>query len=165
MAQLIDLICEDMAFHKDYFSQHKLVLPGSDSVPVEINKGVIIKRQDMKTTQEEADTMIVQQVAEVKANKVLVVAYDTDRFVLLLHFCCQGNIPVSTSILMVSPIRGRAVININATVDLHRDIIPDLLAAHGLTGCGTVATYFGIRKAAALIVLTSGVHDRLDVCH
>ena len=139
--QLIDLICEDMAFHKDDFSQHKLVLTGSDPVPVEINRGVIIKRQDMKTTQEEADTMIVQQVAEVKANQVLVVADDTDIFVLLLHFCCLGDIPASTSVLMVSPIRGRAVIDINATVYLHRDIIPDLLAAHGLTGCDTVATY------------------------
>ena len=156
--QLIDLICEDMAFHKDDFSQHKLVLTGSDPVPVEINRGVIVKRQDMTTTQEEADTMIVQQVAEVKAKKVLVVADDTDIFVLLLHFCCLGDIPASTSVLMVSPIRGRAVIDTNATVDLHRDITPDLLAAHGLTGCDTVATYFGIGKAAALRVLTSGVH-------
>ena len=127
--QLIDLICEDMAFHKDDFSQHKLVLTGCAPVPVEINRGVIIKRQDMTTTQEEADTMIVQQVAEVKAKKVLVVADDTDIFVLLLHFCCLGDIPASTSVLMVSPICGRAVIDINATVDLHRDIIPDLLAA------------------------------------
>ena len=86
------------------------------------------------------------------------VADDTDIFVLLFHFCCQGDIPVSTSVLMVSPIRGRAVIDINATVDLHRDIIPDRLAAHGLTGCDTVATYFGILNAAALKVLTSGVH-------
>ena len=37
-------------------------------------------------------------------------------------------------------------------------IIPDLLAAHGLTCCDTVATYFGIGKAAPLRVLTSGVH-------
>ncbi len=86
------------------------------------------------------------------------VADDTDIFVLLFHFCCQCYIPVSTSVLMVSPIRGRALIDINATVDLHRVIIPDLLAAHGLTGCDTVATYFGIGKAAAVRVLTSGVH-------
>ena len=32
----------------------------------------------MKTTQEEADTMIAQQVAEVNAKKLLVVADDTD---------------------------------------------------------------------------------------
>ena len=127
---------------------------------VVINRGVIMKRQYMKMTQEEADTMIVQQVAEVKAKKVLVVADDTDIavLVLLLHFCCQVDIQASTSVLMVSPIRGRAVIDINATVDLHRDIITDLLAAHGFTGCDTVATYFGIGKAAVLRVLASGVH-------
>ena len=102
--------------------------------------------------------MIVQQVAEVKANKVLVVADDTDIFVLLLYLCCQGDILASTSVLMVSPIRGRTVIDINATVDLHRAIIPDLLAAHGLTGCDTVPTYFGIGKDATLRVLTFGVH-------
>ena len=130
--QIIDLICEDMAFHKDDISQHNLVLTGSDLVPVEINRGVIIKRQYMKTKQEEADVMVVHQVEEVKANKVLVVADDTDIFVLLLHFCCQGDIPASTSDLMVSPIRGRVVIYINATVYPHRDIIPDLLATHGL---------------------------------
>lgn len=145
-----------MASHKDDFTQHKLVLTGSDPVPVEINSGVLIKRQDMKTTQEEADTIIVQQVVEAKAKKVLVVADDTDIFVLLLHFFCQGDIPASTIVLMVSPIQGRAVIDINATVDQHHELIPDLLAAHGLTGCDTVATYFGIGKAAALRVLRAG---------
>ena len=69
--QLIDLICEDMAFHKDDISHHKLVLTGSDPVPVEISRGVIIKRQYMKTKQEEADTMVVQQVEEVKQRKCL----------------------------------------------------------------------------------------------
>ncbi len=108
----------------------------------------------MKTTQEEADTMIVQQVAEVKAKQVLVVADGTDIFVLLLHLCCQGDIRATTSVLMVSPILGHAVIDSNATVDLDRAIIPDLLAAHGLTGCDIVATYFGIGKAAALRVPT-----------
>ena len=95
--------------------------------------------------------MIVQQVAEVKAKQVLVVADGTDICVLLLHLCYQGDIPATTSVLMVSPILGHAVIDINATVDLHRAIIPYLLAAHGLTGCDTVATYFGIGKAVALI--------------
>ena len=100
--------------------------------------------------------VLVQQVEEVKPNKVLLVADDTDICVLLLHFCCQGDIPASTSVLMVSPpIRGRVVIDINATVDLPRDIIPDLLAAHGLTECDTVATYFGIGKVAALRSLTA----------
>ena len=84
--QLIDLICEDMAFHKDDISKHKLVLTASDGVSVEINMGVIIKRQDMKTKKEEADTMVVQRVGEVKAKKVLVVADDTD-IIIYLFFC------------------------------------------------------------------------------
>ena len=69
--QLIDLICEDMAFYKDDIWQHKLVLTGSDPVAVEINRDGIIKRQYMKTKQKEADTMLVHQMEEVKAKKVL----------------------------------------------------------------------------------------------
>ena len=91
--QLIDLICEGMAFHKDDISHHKFVLTGSDPVPVEINKGVIIKRQDVKTKQEEADTMVVQQVEEVKAKKVLVVAEDTD-IIVYLFFGLDHDMPM-----------------------------------------------------------------------
>ena len=40
---------------------------------------------------------------------------------------------------MVSLIRSRVVININTTFYKHCVIIPDLLAAHGLAGCDTVA--------------------------
>ena len=76
----------------------------------------------------------------------------------------RGDIPASTSALMVSPIRGHVVLDTNATVVLHRDIIPYLLAAHGLTGCPTMAAYFGIGKAAALRVLTSGMHALTYVC-
>ncbi len=35
--------------------------------------------------------------------------------------------------LLVSPIRSRVVIETNATVDKHRDITPDMLAAHIIT--------------------------------
>ena len=80
-------------------------------------------------------------------------------FVLLLHFCCKEDIPASTSVLMVSPIHGPSMIDINATVNQHHDIIPNLLAAHGLTGCDTVASYFGTGKSVALNVLRSVVHS------
>ena len=105
--------------------------------------------------------MIVQQVADVKPKKAVVVAGDTDVFVLLLHFCCKEEIPASTSVLMVSPIYGRSMIDINVTVNQHRDIIPHLLAAHGLTGSDTVAPYMylGIGKSVALNILRSGVHS------
>lgn len=59
---------------------------------------------------------------------------------------------------MMSPIHGRAFIDIIATLDRHRDINPDLIAAaHELTGCDTVATYFGIGNVA-LRVLRAGDH-------
>ena len=150
-AQLISLICEDLISHKEDIVQHKLVVTGSDPVPVEINNGVVIRRQDMTTTQEEGDTIVVQQVANLKAHTALVVADDTDIFVLLLHFCYHGEI--SGTVLMASPVHGRAVLDINASVEKHQAIIPDLLAAHALTGCDTVAPYFGIGKGTALKIL------------
>ena len=93
----------------------------------------------------------------VPSQKALVIADDTDVFVLLLHFCHRGDI--SSHVMMVSPIQDRAMIDINATVEKHCSIIPDLLAAHGLTGCDTVAQCHGIGKGVALKVLHSQVHS------
>ena len=61
-----------------------------------------------------------------RPKKALTVADDTDIFVLFLHFCCEEDILVqaSTSVLMVSLINGYIVLDINATVKQHCDIIP-----------------------------------------
>ena len=129
------------------------MITGNDPVPIQINQGVMSRRDDMTITHEEADTMIIQQVASVGAANVLVVADDTDVFVLLCHFVFNGDI--TGHAMMVSPIRGRTVIDINESVDKNRAMMGDLLAAHGLTGCDTVATYHGIGKGVALKVLRS----------
>ena len=100
----------------------------------------------MTITQEERDTLIVQQVSHVEDGTVLVVVDDTNIFVLLLYFCHQGSI--SYKVLMVSPIQGRSILDINAAAEEHRSIDPDLLAA-----CDTVASYFGVCKVPALKVL------------
>ena len=98
--QIIDLIvCDDTTSHNEDVSRHKVVLTGSHPVSEKINTGVIIiKRQSMNTRQEETDTMIIHQVAEVKTTRKCrrVVVDDTDIFVRLLHLCCQGGIPTST---------------------------------------------------------------------
>ena len=60
---------------------------------------------------------------------------------------------------MVSHIHGCSMIDINATVNQHHYIIPNHLAAHGLTGFDTVAPYFGNGKCVALNVARSGVHS------
>ena len=49
------------------------------------------------------------------------------------------------------------MIVINSTVNQHLDI-PNLLAVHGLTGCDTVAPYFGTGETVALNVFQSGAH-------
>ena len=97
----------------------------------------------MTITREEADTMIIQQVDSVGAANVLVVAEDTYVFVLLCYFVFNGDI--TGHVMMVSSIRGRTVIDINESVHKNRAIMGDLLPAHDLTGCDTVATYHGIR--------------------
>ena len=128
----------------------KIVITGNDTVPVQINEGVVSKLDGMTITHEEVDTMIIHQVAYVGANNVL----DTDIFVLLCHFVFRGDI--TGHVMMISPIRCRTVIDINASVDKNPAFMEDILAAHGLTGCDTVATYHGIGKGIALKVLRSG---------
>ena len=70
-----------------------------------------------------------------------------------MSLCVNGDI--TGHVMMVSPIRRMTVIDINESVDKNRAIMGDLLPAHGLTGCDTVATYHGIRKGVALKVLRS----------
>ena len=51
----------------------------------------------------------------------------------------------------------RTVIDIRATVEKHRAIIPTLLAGHALSGCDTVAACFGIGKGKILKVLNTNL--------
>ena len=43
----------------------KLVTTGYDPVPIQINKGVVSRRDDMTITYEDAETMFIQKVASV----------------------------------------------------------------------------------------------------
>ena len=132
----------------------KLVITGNDPVPVQIEEGVVSRRENIIIMHEEADTMIIHQIASVGAANVLVVADDTDVFVLLCHFVFHREI--IGHVMMISPISGSTVIDINASGDKNRAIMGNLLAAHGLTGCDTVATYHGIGKGVALKILKTG---------
>ena len=68
----------------------KLVITGQDYTPIEIaQNGLVIRRQDLKTTLEEADTIIVAQTiyaAKEERKNVVVVADDTDVYILLLYY-------------------------------------------------------------------------------
>ena len=63
--QLMDCIVVDLELHKDDFIPccHFLIVTGSDPVTVHIERGTVIRRQNMRTTQEEADTNLIEQVS------------------------------------------------------------------------------------------------------
>ena len=63
---------------------------------------------------------------------IVVVAEDTDVFALLLHYRHSGMIK-GGNVYMQSLVRGRAVIDIDATVRNNMSIIPVILAAHALS--------------------------------
>ena len=54
---------------------------------------------------------------------------------------------------MISPQKGRDVIDTSATLDKHIDTVPYLLLTHAITGCDSVAAYSGISKNKALKIL------------
>jgi len=159
--QMIALICEDIltdiVWQTQHTQTHKLVITGQDDVPHEIFCAKTSLRSDMITMHEEADNIIVQQaitVAFLGVTKVIVISDDTDVFILLLHYYLQQKITVQ--IIMESPIRNRTVIDIGSTVLQHKTIIPDLLAAHALSGCDTTASCFGIGKGKVVKALRQG---------
>ena len=52
--------------------------------------------------------------------------------------------------IMSSPVKERAMVDIRATAEKHCDIADDLPAIHGLSGADTVASLHGIGKATAI---------------
>ena len=69
--------------------QSRLIITGQEESPVEIDAaGVVIRREDMKITHEEANAIIVAQAiyaAKVEGKCVVVVADDTNVYILLLY--------------------------------------------------------------------------------
>ena len=97
--------------------------------------------------------MSVEQGAECLS----VMADDTNVYILLLHYYNQKelNIPM----YMESPVHGRQTIDIRATAKEHANILPNLLAAHGLSGCDTIEPCYGIGKMKILKTLKQGNHS------
>ena len=94
---------------------------------------------------EEADVIIPNQVAyleNLRCCRIKVFSDDTDVFVLLVHYYTDKKL--TATLIMEPTCQGCSSVNIGSTVAKHRSIAPHLLSAHALTGCDTVASYFGI---------------------
>ena len=106
-----------------------------------------MEKTDLKTTHEEADVIIVQQIVHLAlkgAQSIQVISDDTDVFVLLLHFFALEKL--TCRIFMVGSSHGKSSVDITATAKNHSEFISELLAGHALSGCDTVACLFGIGK-------------------
>ena len=115
MAIICQSIISDVQFHA-YTAANKLVITGDD-VPTEIYRGVVIARNDIATSHEEADNIIAQQAimcAKEHPGTTMVVADDTDVFALLLYHYLNEDL--SCPMIMSSPIQQRSQIDIKATV-------------------------------------------------
>ena len=119
----------------------------------------MIDRHDLRSTHEEADIPIAQHAISLSflGKSVRLVCDDTDVFVLLIHYynsrCKCSN---SAQMIMSSPVKERAVIDIRATVESHSEVADDLLAIHGLSGADAVAPLHGICKATVANVAKKG---------
>ena len=97
--------------------------------------------------------MAVEQGAECLS----VMADDTDVYILLLHYYNQKEL--SIPMFMESPVQGKQTTDIRETAKEHANILPKLLAAHGLSGCDTVAPCYGIGKMKIPKTLKQGNHS------
>ena len=58
---------------------------------------------------------------------------------------------LTATLIMEPTSQGLLSVNTGSTVAKHRSIAPHLLSANALTGCDTVASYFGIGKTKLYI--------------
>ncbi len=93
---------------------------------MEVRSDALVQRFDLKTTHEEADLIIPQQVvalADMGCKTINVICDDTDVFVLLAHYFAEESLTVS--LIMESTSRSRSSIDIGATVAKHSGIVPN----------------------------------------
>ena len=143
-----------------------LVITGSDETPIEITAGSFIQREDLRTTHEEADVIMVQQCYKLILNGgstiIKIISDDTDVFSLACNF-----FPVERSdvtVLMEPTNSSRVVTDIGATVQKHKSIVSSLLAAYVLSGCDSVCHYQGIggKKTVIKVLQTMQLHHLLN---
>ena len=156
-------VCEELQNDKDFIDsfshEHTLLITGEGD-PVEITRGQVIPQPDIFTSHEETDNIIIQQTimaVEQGAECLSVMAADTDIYILPLHYYNQKEL--SIPMFMESSVHRRQTIDIRATAKEHANILPNLLAGHGLSGCDTVAPWYGTGKIKILKTLKQGYHS------
>ena len=109
-----------MASQQGKPTNHRLVITGQESSRKEIHRWLQRHLDDLKTTNEEADVIMIQQVAKVVndgVENINVFCDDTYVFILLVyHF---AELQLQCSLTKESTSSGRAEIDIGATARKH----------------------------------------------
>ncbi|KAF3842712.1 hypothetical protein F7725_001561 [Dissostichus mawsoni] len=137
-------LTEDRLFHLRGTNKHKGGL-----MPHRDQDGRKKEPNELENQQEEADTIIVQQVLACarEAHQISVVSDDTDVFVLLLHHYHQAGLDVTHHGI---PQQGKS------NSGHQGDTVQNLLPAHAISGCDTVSSYYGLGKGSVIKVLKAG---------
>ena len=117
----------------------------------QVSQGSVITREDLRSTQEEADTRILLHAADAARSgykTILISSEDTDVFVLCLTF--KSFIPASLYMKCGTQTRTR-YIDISMAVQLHGpEVCKCLIGLHAYTGCDSVSAFAGKGKITAL---------------
>ena len=93
--QLIELICEELQQLDDVPLNTSLVITGRSPVQMEVRSDALVQRFDLKTTHEEADVIIPQQVvalADMGCKTINVICDDTYVFLLIAHYFAEESL-------------------------------------------------------------------------
>ena len=125
----------------------KFVVVFSENIPVQIQNGeksrVVLLRNDLRTSHEEADLTIIRQLVSVSDSgmtNIRVICEDTDVFVLLVF--CVSRLKNESCVTMESFVSNQTIIDINKTIKMNEDINTSLTAAHALSGCDSMSQIF-----------------------
>ena len=132
--------------------RNTITVTGKDPIPFKVTNECIEDQTDLKTNEEEVDTIFIHQIAAIGPGKAVVFSYDTDVFVLLLHYIYTGDIKANV-LMQPTSADSDKVIDVAATYHKHFSIMPNILTAHALSGFVTVGNYFGIGKPIVLKAL------------
>ena len=154
--KLILLIVEELRTYFIHQNSIKMLITGPTKT-TQSHAGQCMERDDLTNTNEEADSIIINQLKTAVnegAQCVKIICDDTDVFILLMHFYHQYK--WSCTVLMEDTGGDRRVISIPEAVHKHRDKVESLVALHALSGCDTVPQMSGIGKKKALNALAKG---------
>ena len=125
----------------------KFVITPKEDIPEQVHLGQKSWRNNLMTTQEEADVLISRQVIAAatdgnSSSKVL--CDDTDVFALLCHYYHAQQ--WEFGVFMEGFKEGKSVISIKESVQRNIDINPQILSMHALTGCDSAPMMYGMGK-------------------